>query len=307
MTNVVDFVSTLPREGAKIWNRLTQRSSSNFKFAFFFLTPAQRDALKCVYAFCREVDDIVDERAPGPEGEAQAREGLQRWREEIAAIYGNGAPQTDLGLAIERSHREFSFPRHGFDEIIEGCAMDLEKWRYEDQDELRLYCYRVASCVGFLCIAVFGDQSETARAYAEHLGLALQYTNILRDVAEDAMRDRIYLPRSLLSRHGLSEQDILNLRYDDRFRGLGTEFAALAQDEYDKAWALLPSTQTRAMLPAEVMGRTYYEILRSIRDYDYNVFVRRVALRRRDKLRVAAEAIARAGLTLRGGEAEEPA
>src|SRR5690606_12586177 len=135
----------------------------------------------------------------------------------------------------------------------------------------RTYCYRVASCVGFLCIAIFGDQSPAARRYAEHLGLALQYTNILRDVAEDAARGRVYLPQSLLQRHGMTTEDILSQRYDGRFVGLASDFADAAEREYRRAWEILREADVRALLPAEVMGRTYYRILQEIRVRNFNV------------------------------------
>ncbi|MCB9705725.1 MAG: squalene/phytoene synthase family protein [Myxococcales bacterium] len=297
-----DLVSQLPRRGAALWSRLTKRSSSNFKFAFLFLGADQRDALQQVYEFCRVVDDIVDERPPGPEGDAKARRELAEWTLEIARVYGDpytdeDPPHTELGRGLAATNALFNYPREGFDEIIAGVAMDLEQSVYADMEELRLYCYRVASCVGLLCIAIFGDQSQAARDYAIHLGLALQYTNILRDVAEDAQRGRVYLPQDLLTRHGMTSQDILDYRYDGRFVALASDFAAAAEREYQAAWRLLPQAKGQALLPAEIMGRTYYEILQEIRARNFNVFTRRAALRRRDKLRVAAMALARAKLT----------
>jgi phytoene synthase len=294
----MDLVRALPNPAA-LWHRLTQRSNSNFKFAFLFLGPEQRDGLQQVYEFCRVVDDIVDERAPGPEGEATARKQLAEWSAEVARIYedpylGEDPPRTELGRGLVRTNAVFHYPREAFDEIIAGVAMDLERSTYDDMAQLRLYCYRVASCVGFLCIALFRDQSPAARRYAEHLGLALQYTNILRDVAEDAARGRVYLPGDLLARHNLSESDILDYRYDGRFVAAAADFAEAAEREYQAAWQILPELGHRRLLPAEIMGRTYYQILLEIRARNYNVFTRRAALRRRDKLKVAALAIARA-------------
>ncbi|MCX4244458.1 phytoene/squalene synthase family protein [Paraliomyxa miuraensis] len=282
--------------------RLTERSSSNFKFAFLFLGPERAEGLHLVYEFCRVVDDIVDEREPGPEGAAKARLHLHEWSREIARIYGDAyfeddPPHTELGRGLRRTHALFEYPREAFDEIIAGVAMDLDRDRYEDLEDLRLYCYRVASCVGFLCIALFGDQTEPARRYAEHLGLALQYTNILRDVAEDAARGRIYLPRELLTRHGLRDDDVLRQRYDDRFVAMASDFADAAEREYRRAWDALRAADAKALLPAEIMGRTYHRILGEIRTRNFNVFTRRPVLRRRDKLKVAALAIARSGLT----------
>ncbi len=301
MSAILDIATRLPRRGAAFVRRLTTRSSSNFKFAFLFLRPEQRTALKQVYEFCRVVDDIVDERPPGPEGDAEARSGLAEWSREVARIYGDAyreldPPRSALGQGLCETHALFAYPREGFDEIIAGVAMDLERNRYRDMEELELYCHRVASCVGFLCIAIFGDQSEAAHNYAQHLGLALQYTNILRDVGEDALRGRVYIPESLLVRHRLTREDILNQRYDHRFVALAQDFAVRAEREYQLAWEALRDADKRALLPAEVMGRTYYRILDEIRDRNFNVFTRRAALRRRDKLKVAALAIARSSL-----------
>ncbi|MCA9710780.1 MAG: squalene/phytoene synthase family protein [Myxococcales bacterium] len=295
--------STPPRRGGvgRLVRRLTERSNSNFKFAFLFLGQERAEGLALVYEFCRVVDDIVDEREPGPEGEARARQQLAQWSREVARIYGDpyhedDPPHTELGRGLARTHALFHYPREAFDEIIAGVAMDLDRDRYEDLESLRLYCYRVASCVGFLCIAIFGDQSDAARRYAEHLGLALQYTNILRDVAEDALRGRIYLPQELLRRHDLRDEDVLQQRYDERFVALGHDVADMAEREYRRAWDALRDANARALLPAEIMGRTYHRILGEIQARNFNVFTRRAALRRRDKLKVAALAIARSGL-----------
>lgn len=293
-------VTALP---AALLKRLTTRSSSNFKFAFLFLGREQRDALSHVYEFCRVVDDIVDERPPGEAGTNGARAALREWSTEIARIFAdpyveNVAPQADLGKSLAASRKHFDYPREAFDEIIAGVEMDLHTDRYEDLEALRLYCYRVASCVGFLCIAIFGDRSKAAHEYAEHLGLALQYTNILRDIAEDAERGRVYIPQSLLKRHGLTDADLMEGRYDGRFVAMAKDFADAAEREYRRAWEALRGANSRALLPAEIMGRTYYKILLEIRERNYNVFTRRTSLRRRDKLKVAAKAIARSSLAV---------
>ena len=294
---------SVPSTVAALLRRLTTRSSSNFKFAFLFLGRDQRDALSHVYEFCRVVDDIVDEREPGEAGVQAAKDALREWSTEIARIYAdpyveNVPPQTDLGKALAHSRTRFNFPREAFDEIIAGVAMDLHTDRYADLEALRLYCYRVASCVGFLCLPIFGDQSKEAHEYGEHLGLALQYTNILRDIAEDAERGRVYIPQSLLERHGLTDQDLIEGRYDGRFVAMAKDFGDAAEREYRRAWEALRGANARALLPAEIMGRTYYEILVEIRQRNYNVFTRRTSLRRRDKLKVAAKAIARSSLAV---------
>jgi phytoene synthase len=303
-------IGELVDKAVTLLRRLGARSSSNFKFAFLFLSPEQRAALTHVYEFCRVVDDIVDERAPGPEGRAEAEAGLARWSARIAQIYttqpsSGGATAGDhsdddgdesereLGLILAQTIERFSLPRYAFDEIIAGCAMDLDITTYPDLPALERYCYRVASCVGILCIGIFGEASEPAQRYAHHLGLALQYTNILRDVGEDAARERVYLPIDLLERHGLGERDALRCTYDRRFLAMAEEFADIAESEYQKAWAELAKIHDlRPLLPAEIMGRTYHELLVELRHRNFDVFTHRASLRRRDKLKVAAISLA---------------
>lgn len=282
-------------KAASLVRRLGARSSSNFKFAFLFLSAEQRAALTHVYEFCRIVDDIVDDRPPGPEGRAQAEEGLAGWSAEIERIYSGSSAESEheLGPILAETIERFDLPRYAFDEIIAGCAMDLDITTYPDLAALERYCYRVASCVGILCIGIFGDASEPAQRYAQHLGLALQYTNILRDIGEDAARERVYLPIDLLERHGLREQDALRGTYDARFLAMAEEFADIAEAEYQRAWAALAEIHDlRPLLPAEIMGRTYHELLIELRHRNYDVFTHRASLRRRDKLRVAAISLA---------------
>ncbi|KIG14820.1 Phytoene synthase [Enhygromyxa salina] len=299
MPLALDVQALIERTGSFV-RRLTARSSSNFKFAFLFLSPAQREGLTQVYEFCRVVDDIVDDRPPGSEGRAEAEAGLAMWSAEIAHIYQRSGPiQTELGRALADTIEHFALPRYAFDEIIAGCAMDLDITTYPDLASLELYCYRVASCVGILCIGIFGDQSDLAQRYAKHLGLALQYTNILRDVGEDAARGRVYLPIDLLARHGLSEADTLRCTYDRRFLAMAEEFAEIAESEYQKAWAELPNiANLRPLLAAEIMGRTYHELLIELRARRFDVFTHRAGLRRRDKLKVAAISLVLTSLPL---------
>jgi phytoene synthase len=312
MTSASSSLPDVPRALRSLWSRLRNRADSSFKFAFLFLGAEQRAALEQVYEFCRVVDDIVDERSPGPDGVRDARAGLEFWRDEIARVYddGRGEPTTDLGRRLVPSARHFSLSKTAFLEIIAGCEMDLERDAYQTREELRQYCYRVASCVGLLCIGIFGDQSEDAREYAVHLGLALQYTNILRDVAEDAARGRVYLPADLLAVHGVSHEDIRACRYDPRYVNAAQAFAALAQQEYEAAARYLARVDDRRKLvPAEIMGRTYRAILDVIAEQGYDMFVRRPQLRRRDKLRLALLSLADANLPdpLRARAARRPA
>ena len=185
---------------------VTRRASSNFYYAFMLLPAERRRALYAVYAFCRFVDDIADD-----ESVAEPAELLRRWRDELERAYG-GNPARAVSRALADASRRFNIPRRHFEEVIAGVEMDLARKRYETFQELRLYCYRVASAVGLICIEIFGYTNPAACQYAERLGIAFQLTNIIRDVSEDAARGRIYLPLEDLARFGVTEADILGGR-----------------------------------------------------------------------------------------------
>src|SRR3954469_3004516 len=198
------FLSTAASYCAK----LSQQSHSNFYYAFLFLPRERREALEAVYAYCRLVDDVVDEEAPAETKLA----GIEKWRRELDAVYGNGNTEHPVSLKLRAAVLRFDIRREDMEAVIDGCAMDIEKNRYADWAELRLYCYRVASAVGLMCIQIFGypaDQAEKVREYAIDLGIALQLTNIIRDVAEDARRGRVYLPQEDLRAFGVGEEELL--------------------------------------------------------------------------------------------------
>ena len=224
MGALADFQSGLAADFARCAS-ITRESSSNFYYAFKLLPDERRRALYATYAFCRFVDDIADDE--------QVREPaalLARWREELERVYG-GVPTRAVSRALSDSVRRFSIPRHYFDEIIDGVEMDLTRKRYRSFDELRLYCYRVASAVGLICIEIFGYRNPRARIYAENLGLAFQLTNIIRDVREDAQRGRIYLPLEDLERFGVKEEELLSGQHSERFERL-MEFEARRAGEF---------------------------------------------------------------------------
>ena len=179
--------------------RLTRKSGSSFTYAFRVLPHEKRRAIYALYSFCRVVDDCVDE--PGGEGEA----GLQRWLAEVQRAYA-GTPETELGRELAEALFQFPIPRACFEDIVAGCRMDLSVRRYATFNDLRTYCLRVASAVGLAAIEIFGYEDPATRDYAIALGLALQITNIVRDVAVDAARDRIYLPQEDLARFGVAEE-----------------------------------------------------------------------------------------------------
>jgi len=252
--------------------RITRRSSSNFYYAFMLLPAVRRRALHAVYAFCRFIDNIADDEMI-PEPAAM----LARWRCELDKVYG-GAPSHPISTALADSVARFHIPRRYFDEVIAGVEMDLTHRRYQSFDELRLYCYRVASAVGLICIDIFGYRNPRTEIYAENLGIAFQLTNILRDVREDAARDRIYLPLEDLARFGVDEAHILNGVYTPQFRTL-MEFEAMrAQNFYSAAEQSLPAEDRDALLTAEAMRLIYGDLLQRIVRDDYRVFDHRCRL-----------------------------
>lgn len=263
-------------------SRLTRKSRSNFFYAFLCLPRAQREALYAVYAFCRIVDDAVDLEPDRDERRAT----LARWREEIAQVYG-GRPQHPAGERLQQAITTFPIPRTVLEEIIAGVEMDIDRTRYETFDELYPYCYRVASAVGLACIEIFGYRDPRARDYAVDLGIALQLTNILRDVQADARAGRVYLPQEDLRRFGVTVDDLVQGRYTPQFVELMRFEAARARDYYARAWAALPASDAPSLFAAEIMGRTYRALLRALEDRQFRVFEQRVSLPTHTKLAIA--------------------
>jgi 15-cis-phytoene synthase len=254
-------------------SRLTRRSHSNFFYAFLCLPRPQREAIYAVYAFCRIVDDVVD---LGQDREEQRR-ALARWREEIARVF-EGVPEHPAGQRLQQALRTFPIPRQALLDIIGGVEMDLARTRYETFDDLYPYCYRVASAVGLCCIEIFGYADPRAREYAVNLGIALQLTNILRDVHADARAGRVYVPQEDLRRFAVPAEDLAAGRYTARFVELMAWEAGRAHAYYERAWATLPAVDTRRLFAAEIMGRTYFALLRAIEARRFQVFGERVAL-----------------------------
>lgn len=254
-------------------SRLTRKSRSNFFYAFLCLPRAQREAIYACYAFCRIVDDAVD---LGQDRAAQRAE-LRRWRDEIARVY-EGQPEHPAGQRLQVAVRQFPIPRVALEEIIAGVEMDMDHPTYETFEALYPYCYRVASAVGLCCIEIFGYTDPRAREYAVNLGVALQLTNILRDVHADARIGRVYLPQSDLRRFGVTAEDLAQGRYTPQFVELMTFEAARAREYYERAWAALPPGDARSLFAAEIMGRTYFALLRAIEARRFDVFNGRVTL-----------------------------
>ena len=248
-------------------------SGSSFYYSFMFLDPARRQAITALYAFCREVDDVVDEcRDPVP---AHAK--LDWWRQEIDLVF-DGTPTHPVGLALQEICASFGLARERLHEIIDGMAMDLQNRRYADFPALQDYCYHVASVVGLLSATIFGVSDPRTLDYAHDLGIALQLTNIIRDVGEDARRGRIYLPTDELQRFGVPEADILAARTSDNFRNLMVFQAERANAYYEQALAKLPAADRKNQRPGLVMAAIYHALLHEIVRGGFLVLDRRTSL-----------------------------
>ena len=257
-------------------------SGSSFYYSFLFLPPERRRAITALYAFCREVDDVVDECA-----DAQlARARLAWWRSELAVMYA-GRASHPVTIALARAAQRFDLPQEQLAEIIEGMEMDLGQNRYADFRALHLYCYRVASVVGQLAAEIFGYEDRHTLKYAHELGLAFQLTNIIRDVGEDARRGRIYLPLDELERFGVPASDILDARYTDNFRRLMEFQIERAGKCYEQALAQLPPQDRHAQRPGLMMAAIYRATLDEIRRDGCRVLDRRIALTPVRKLWIA--------------------
>jgi len=248
---------------------ITRKSASNLALAFVLLPKSKRDAMSALYALCREVDDVADdETVPVEKRRAQ----LAGWRSDVKRSCENQSPQFPTNKELQPVIRQFHLPFELFDELIKGCEMDLDTKRYENFEQLELYCYRVASVVGLLSIKIFGYKNPVTHDYAVYLGKALQLTNILRDVKTDAERGRIYLPQSELRRFNASEDEILNFKYSENFRELAGSIAARAKNFYSLARKTLPAEDRKLMVAAELMGAIYWQLLQKLERQQFNVF-----------------------------------
>lgn len=247
---------------------ITRKSASNLALAFILLPKSKRDAMSALYAFCREVDDVADNESVPVE---QRRKQLAAWREDVRRACGSETPQFQVNRELQPVIQQYRLPFELFDEVIKGCEMDLDTKRYENYEQLELYCHRVASVVGLLSIEIFGYKNPACRDYAVNLGKALQFTNILRDVRTDAERGRIYLPLSELARFNVNEQEILRHEYSLRFRDLAAGVAERAKDFYRKARAALPAEDRRSMVAAELMGSVYWRLLLKLERQGFDV------------------------------------
>jgi 15-cis-phytoene synthase len=267
---------------------------TSFYYSFLVLPPRKRSAIVAVWDFCRAVDDAVDEVVPehewagGLTKEARGRAALQlaTWRSELDAAYG-GTPGTPQGLALQPFVREFNLPRLRFNELIDGVEMDLSHSRYETFDALLEYCRRVASAVGLICVEIFGYRDKGTLEYAESLGIALQLTNIIRDVGTDLRRGRIYLPTEDLARFGVTEDDLRRGEVTPRVASLLRFECERAHEFYRRAAWQLPPADASSLVAAEIMGGIYYAILQRIEAARYDVFSSRIRVPRPNRAVIA--------------------
>jgi len=252
---------------------ITKASKSNLALAFVALPPARRQDITTFYAFCRLVDDIADD----PDlPVAEKRRRITLWRESLSDTFAGEPP---IATTLREIIRKYMIQRAHFEEILDGVEMDLDPRRYESFEDLRTYCYRVASVVGLVSIEIFGYRNPVCKEYAVELGMALQLTNILRDVREDWENGgRIYLPLEDLARFQYTPGDLANRVHDDRFLRLMNFEADRAATFYNKAAALLPPEDRRSMTPARIMAEVYGRILRKMRAEGFRVFEKRYRL-----------------------------
>jgi phytoene synthase len=248
-------------------------SGSSFYYSFLFLPPPRRRAITALYAFCREVDDVVDETSD-PQIAATK---LAWWRQEVGNLYA-GHPNHPVTKALAPHVQAFGITRQRLNEIIDGMEMDLTQTRYLDWPNLERYCYHVASVVGLLAASIFGYRDARTLEYAKNLGLAFQLTNIIRDVGEDARKNRIYLPMSDLQQFGVPAADILQARQSDAFRRLMAFEAARAREHYEKAMGALPAEDRKPQRPGLIMAAIYRTLLEEIERDGFKVLTQRTSL-----------------------------
>jgi phytoene synthase len=262
---------------------ISKNSKSSFYYAFNLLPAAKRDAMNTVYAFCRKTDDIVDEDVMSQEMKSQT---LTKWRSEFENAL-KGDSEYSLLNTLGTTIAQFNIPLDPFFNLIKGMEMDLNYNRYENFEDLRLYCFRVASTVGLMCIEIFGYKHKSAKDFAENLGIALQLTNILRDIKKDALKNRIYLPREDLRRFNYSEEELLTSVYNNNFVSLMRFEVERANIYFDKATRLLHMDDKVSMFAARAMQHIYHRLLDRIVENNYDIFSNHVKVSKFEKVGIA--------------------
>jgi len=269
---------------------------TSFSYSFLVLPDEQRRAIGVVWDFCRAVDDAVDEAVNKTTAEAQ----VANWRAEVGRLFGPDLPSTPQAQRLKPYISTFQLTRTPFDDLIDGVEMDLRRSRYDTFDELVGYCRRVASAVGMICIEIFGCRDSRSREYAYNLGLALQVTNIIRDVRVDLERDRIYLPREDLTRFGVTEDALRAGRVTGEIRRLLAHECQRARQFFTVAAQAMPHHEARRLVAAEIMGGIYFEILERIEQRGYDVFSEVIRVPKFVRARIALTIWARSQLSAIG-------
>lgn len=269
---------------------------TSFSYSFLVLPAEQRRGIGVVWDFCRAVDDAVDE-AESPEVAAEA---VKTWRAEVGRLFGPETPNTTQSRNLKPYVSMFSLSRQPFDDLVDGVEMDLHRVRYDTFDELIGYCRRVASAVGMMCIEVFGCRDSRSREYAFNLGLALQVTNIIRDIAADLKQGRIYIPREDMAKCGVEEKDLAAGVMTEPVRALIAHECQRARHFFAAARQAMPPAEARRLVAAEIMGGIYFEILQRIERRGYDVFTERVRVPKFARARIALQIWAMAQLSAVG-------
>lgn len=272
---------------------LTRKSRSDLYYGFLALPPKQRAAVYALFAFCRSLDDVD----PAIGREESLRQ-LSWWRLELSRCF-DGAPQSSIGQRLADAVRSFRIPRHAIEAIVDGVEMDIDGASIETFDDLRTYCYRVAGAFVLCMVEVVGNSDHPSREYAINLGIAIQLTNILRDVQDDIKAGRVYLPREDLRQFGVSVPDLMEAHYRDAVVELLKRQALRARDFYNRAWKTLPSRDTAQLIFTEIIGRTYFELLCRIEARGFQPSAERLTLPAGRKLRIAFGCLAKAHLNAR--------
>lgn len=259
---------------------ITQSSKTNFLYSFSLLPKEKYEAINTVYAFCRQTDDIVDNEMDSTELKFKK---IREWKNEFEQALKGSSNYTLLNQ-VTKIIRNFNIPVEPFFELIKGMEADLQVSRYKDFNTLYQYCFRAAATVGLMCIEIFGYKTESAKQYAVNLGIALQLTNILRDVKFDALNGRIYLPEEDMKKFGYTEDDLMNFRYNESFVELMKFECKRAREYFEKANDAFAKEDRKQLFPARIMQKIYFNILEKIEKMNYNVFGKKAKVSKLKKL-----------------------
>ncbi len=259
---------------------ITQNSKTNFLYSFSLLPKEKFEAINTVYAFCRQTDDIVDNEEESVELKFRK---IREWKNQFEKALA-GSSDYALLNQVNRIIRKFNIPVEPFFELIKGMEADLQVSRYKDFNTLYQYCFRAAATVGLMCIEIFGYKTENAKQYAVNLGIALQLTNILRDIKFDALNGRIYLPEEDMKRFGYTEEDLMSFKYNESFVELMKFECKRAREYFEKANESFAKEDRKSLFPARIMQKIYFNILEKIEKMNYNVFSKKAKVSKLKKL-----------------------